>query len=184
MFFVFYSIPMIWIALTFWFLFHPDQSNQKISFISSFGSCLWWTIIQNFEFYIILLFLVTIYWFSNGLIAILFSFSFACPLSNIHFTPFLHFIGLQKDKNESKSKIARAFFIILSVIAMSLWLFVPQELLNNVLFNPTVYFLIPNILIINIITNIIGKCSFSDHPISMALNSLFIGLFPYTSFFF
>ena len=49
--------------------------------------------------------------------------------------------------------------------------------LYNVFFNPSVYFILSNVYFINIITNIIGRSWMSDHPASMILNTLFIGLF-------
>jgi len=54
-------------------------------------------------------------------------------------------------------------------------------MLYDVLFSPNVYFFLSNSYFINIIMNTLGGATIIDCPITMIINSFFIGLFPFTN---
>ena len=78
-----------------------------------------------------------------------------------------------------KMKFIRIFpaaWTISSIVSYFIfWLFA----FNYVYLSPIMYLIVTNGYFVNIVSNIIAKSSISDHPISMLLRSLYLGLLIY-----
>mmetsp|Transcript_20553 Transcript_20553/g.22911 ORF Transcript_20553/g.22911 Transcript_20553/m.22911 type:complete len:234 (+) Transcript_20553:104-805(+) len=91
-------------------------------------------------------------------------------------------INILREFEEKNWLLIATSMNILFLIVSGLWfyLFVDCWMIQNILMTPSVYY-IPTIAnAINIIVNIIAKSALTQNIPSMILNSIFIGLFPFT----
>ena len=72
-----------------------------------------------------------------------------------------------------------AYWVISLVIVI---FFIGDVMLYRVYFSPVGYLLFSNVYFINIVCNVLGKRTISDHPASMCINVFFIGYFPFTHY--
>ena len=72
-----------------------------------------------------------------------------------------------------------AYWVISLVLVI---FFLGDVMLYRVYFSPTGYLFLTNVYFINIVCNVIGKRTISDHPASMLINAFFIGYFPFTHY--
>ena len=152
---------------------------EKNSSASLIGFFIWWNIIHHFIFYI------NIVAYLNSTISdlVLFLILLLFEIFAFGVYPFLIPLLLHGEKNNSLNPKASSLisYLMTWIVGFVFILFIFNSMvLYYVLFNPTIYFILSNPYIINIVMNIIGRSCVSDHPASMILNSLFIGIFPFT----
>ena len=175
----FFLIPGLWMAITLIHLYIINN-REKNSTISLTGFYICWNIIHHLVFYI------NIIAYINSTISdiILFLILLFTELFALIAYPGLVPLMLHGDKiyNDVKPRTTSFMaYLILWIIGFVLICFILNSVvIYYILFNPTVYLILSNIYFINIALNIIGRSWVSDHPSSIVLKSLFIGIYPFT----